>query len=93
MAARAMQSAGILGSHTKLALADADDVTMVQLPATAILRLLVDGHGLGLEQSLRFAAAVDDPRELQQLAKPDHRPFDRYLESHRSTNLAASGSE
>jgi hypothetical protein len=75
------------GDHAKIVLADPNAVAGVQLTTTAGLGLVVDQNRLGGEKPLDFAAAVDDPGELQQLAEPDHLSTNRDLAGHRA-NLA-----
>jgi hypothetical protein len=64
-----MRSGG-RGNH-QLPLAYADGVTDAQLAPTASLALLVDPNRLDREKRLCFAATVDNPHKLQQLAQPD----------------------
>lgn len=70
-------------------LADLDPVTAVQLTAATTLELAVDLRGQLAQQRLDFAAAVDDPGELEQLAEPDRLLTDGDLLEH-SANLASA---
>jgi len=54
-------------------------VAGAQLAAPAGLGLAVDEHGRLRQERLRLAAGVDDARELQELAQPDHLATDRYI--------------
>ena len=65
------ERSGLPRRHPQLVLADANDVTGVELAASARFSLAVDGHLLGREQGLDLGAAADFPGELEQLPEPD----------------------
>ena len=60
-------------------LVEHDDVAAVQLPATPGFDLTVHRDQPVGEQRPHVGAAVHRPRQLQQLAEPDHVPGNRYL--------------
>jgi hypothetical protein len=71
---------GVGRGHVQFVLADANDVTGMQLPAAARLELPVDRHGLGREEGLDLGAAVDHPSELEELPEPDHLAANGHVE-------------
>jgi hypothetical protein len=74
--------------QAQFAVADANDVTGAQLPATACLPGSVHPDLFAIEECLDLGAALDNAYKLEQLAKPDHLTSNQHI-AHVNKLLAA----